>query len=54
MENKYPEKEIVDKIKLLEEKFRASGQDLSSYLEGLLHADYLNYWDYINLDTLLT
>ncbi|WP_339922054.1 tryptophan 2,3-dioxygenase family protein [uncultured Cyclobacterium sp.] len=54
MEKKYPEKEIVDKIKLLEEKFRASGQDLSSYLEGLLHADYLNYWDYINLDTLLT
>lgn len=54
MNDKYPEKEIIDKIKLLEEKFRASGQDLSSYLEGLLHADYLNYWDYINLDTLLT
>ncbi len=54
MNDKYPEKEIIDKIKQLEEKFRASGQDLSSYLEGLLHADYLNYWDYINLDTLLT
>ena len=54
MNDKYPEKEIIDKIQQLEEKFRASGQDLSSYLEGLLHADYLNYWDYINLDTLLT
>ncbi|MBD3630762.1 tryptophan 2,3-dioxygenase family protein [Cyclobacterium sp.] len=50
----HPKKEIVDKIRQLEEKFRSSGQDLSSYLEGLLHADYLNYWDYINLDTLLT
>lgn len=54
MENEYPKKEIIEKIKLLEDKFRSSGQDLSSYLEGLLHADYLNYWDYINLDTLLT
>ena len=44
---------IVEKIRKLEEKFRSTGQDLSSYLEGLLHADYLNYWDYINLDTLL-
>ncbi|MEX2566574.1 MAG: tryptophan 2,3-dioxygenase family protein [Cyclobacteriaceae bacterium] len=54
MNEDYPDKEIIAKIKLLEEKFRASGQDLSSYLEGLLHADYLNYWDYINIDTLLT
>ncbi len=54
MESDYPSKEILDKIKQLENKFKASGQDLSSYLEGLLHADYLNYWDYINLDTLLT
>ncbi len=38
----------------MQEKFRASGQDLSSYLEGLLYADYLTYWDYINLDTLLS
>ncbi len=45
---------IVEKIKKLEEKFAAMGQDMSAYLEGLLHADYLNYWDYINLDTLLS
>ncbi|MGY6558185.1 MAG: tryptophan 2,3-dioxygenase family protein [Nitritalea sp.] len=45
---------VYTKIVLLEEKFKASGQDLSSYLEGLLHADYMSYWDYINLDTLLS
>ena len=45
---------IVEKIKKLVDKFKASGQDISAYLEGLLQADYLNYWDYINLDTLLT
>ncbi len=30
------------------------GQDLTSYLDGLLHADFLTYWDYIHLDTLLS
>jgi tryptophan 2,3-dioxygenase len=30
------------------------GQDLSSYLDGLLYSDYLTYWDYIHLDTLLS
>ncbi|WP_209329414.1 tryptophan 2,3-dioxygenase family protein [Lunatimonas salinarum] len=54
MDQEIPNAEIIEKIKQLEAKFRASGQDLKSYLEGLLHADYLNYWDYINLDTLLT
>lgn len=46
--------EIVEKIKLLDEKYQAMGQDLSSYLDGLLYADYLTYWDYIHLDTLLS
>jgi tryptophan 2,3-dioxygenase len=45
---------ILDKIKQLEEKFKASGQDMLSYLEGLLYADYLTYWEYINLDVLLS
>jgi tryptophan 2,3-dioxygenase len=49
----YP-KDVLDKIELLQEKFKASGQDLSSYLEGLLYADYMTYWDYINLDILLS
>jgi tryptophan 2,3-dioxygenase len=46
--------EIVERIKLLDKKFQSMGQDLSSYLDGLLHADYLTYWDYIHLDTLLS
>jgi len=45
---------IESRIKLLEEKFNAMGQDLTSYLDGLLYADYLTYWDYIHLDTLLS
>jgi tryptophan 2,3-dioxygenase len=44
---------ILEKIHQLEEKFKASGQDMLSYLEGLLYADYLTYWEYINLDVLL-
>jgi len=45
---------VEEKIKKLAEKYSSTGQDLTSYLEGLLYADYLSYWDYINLDTLLT
>lgn len=48
------EKEILEKIKLLDEKYALMGQDLNSYLDGLLLSNYLTYWDYINLDTLLT
>jgi tryptophan 2,3-dioxygenase len=44
-------KELLDQ---LEHKYQASGQDLNSYLEGLLYTEYLNYWDYVQLDTLLT
>lgn len=48
------DKQILEKLKLLEEKYAASGQDLNAYLEGLLHADYLTYWDYVQVDTLLS
>lgn len=30
------------------------GQDINAYLDGLLLSNYLTYWDYIHLDTLLT
>ncbi|WP_103863789.1 tryptophan 2,3-dioxygenase family protein [Aquimarina sp. I32.4] len=46
--------EIAEKIKQLEKKFKNSGQNLGSYLDGLLHDRYLTYWDYIHLDTLLS
>ena len=52
--NKPIQPEIAEKIKQLEEKFKNSGQDLGSYLDGLLHDRYLTYWDYIHLDTLLS
>lgn len=46
--------DIVNRIKQLDEKYQAMGQDMSSYLEGLLHMDYLKYWDYVHTDTLLS
>ncbi|MBN8682533.1 MAG: tryptophan 2,3-dioxygenase [Chitinophagales bacterium] len=45
---------ILDRLQQLEEKYSAMGQDMKSYLDGLLYADYLTYWDYIHLDTLLS
>ncbi|MCX8080772.1 MAG: tryptophan 2,3-dioxygenase family protein [Bacteroidia bacterium] len=38
----------------LSEKYSQTGQDIDAYLQGLLLSNYLNYWDYIHLDTLLT
>lgn len=46
--------EIAKRIVLLEEKFKNSGQDMLSYLDGLLYDQYITYWDYIRLDTLLS
>jgi tryptophan 2,3-dioxygenase len=46
--------EILDRLGKLEQKYAAMGQDMKSYLDGLLYADYLTYWDYIHLDTLLS
>jgi tryptophan 2,3-dioxygenase len=46
--------EISKKIEDLEKKYSAMGQDLSSYLDGLLYADFLTYWDYVHVDTLLS
>ncbi|WP_339609504.1 tryptophan 2,3-dioxygenase family protein [uncultured Roseivirga sp.] len=53
MNNKEIDQGILDRIKKLEAKFEAMGQDMASYLDGLLHADYLKYWEYINLESLL-
>ncbi len=46
--------QLLEQVKKLQEKYAAMGQDLSSYLDGLLYSDYLTYWDYIHLDTLLS
>lgn len=46
--------EIHNRLEQLNEKYAALGQDLLSYLDGLLYADTTKYWDYIALDTLLS
>lgn len=45
---------LGDLLAKLKQKYEVMGQDLTSYLDGLLNADYLTYWDYIHLDTLLS
>jgi tryptophan 2,3-dioxygenase len=44
-------KDILNEI---EEKYRALGENPETYLKGLLHAKPINYWDYVEVDTLLT
>jgi tryptophan 2,3-dioxygenase len=46
--------ELEERLRLLDEKYASSGQDLVSYLDGLLYEDYLKYWHYIELETLLS
>lgn len=48
------DQETLQLLKQLKSKYTKSGQDLKAYLEGLLHANYLDYWNYIEVDTLLT
>lgn len=45
---------LLEQLRKLQEKYDVMGQDLSSYLDGLLYSDYLTYWEYIHLDTLLS
>ncbi|MFN0047717.1 MAG: tryptophan 2,3-dioxygenase family protein [Cytophagales bacterium] len=45
---------IAAQLQQLGEKFESSGQDLNSYLDGLLYAKYLHYADYVQLETLLS
>ena len=46
--------ELHEKLEQLNLKYASLGENLQSYLEGLLYADVTTYWDYIQLDTLLT
>ncbi|GEQ84717.1 tryptophan 2,3-dioxygenase [Patiriisocius marinistellae] len=47
------EQTTKDLLAQLEKKFDAIGQDLDTHLEGLLHAEPITYWDYIQTDALL-
>jgi tryptophan 2,3-dioxygenase len=46
--------EIKDRLEQLSSKYTAIGQDLVSYLDGLIFANPLTYWDYIEVDALLS
>ncbi len=46
--------ELAEKLHQLSEKYALTGQDMTAYLDGLLQTDYLTYWDYIHLETLLS
>lgn len=54
MDNSSLDPKLLEQLAKLQQKYAVMGQDLSSYLDGLLYADYLTYWDYIHLDTLLS
>lgn len=54
MDNSPLDPVLAEQLKKLQQKYAVMGQDLSSYLDGLLYSDYLTYWDYIHLDTLLS
>lgn len=41
----------IEKIK---DKYKNLGENPTTYLDGLLQAKPINYWDYIQVDTLLT
>ncbi len=53
MEKKFSP-EILEKLQLLTQKYTLTGQDLEAYLDGLLLENFMPYWDYVSLDTLLT
>lgn len=42
---------IIEKI---EEKYTQLGENSETYFKGLLHAKPINYWDYVEVDTLLS
>ena len=46
--------DIKKRLALLRDKYAAIGQDLNSYLDGLIYANPIVYWDYIEVDALLS
>lgn len=41
-------------IQQIEAKYKNLGQDTEAYLKGLLHAKPIDYWDYIEVESLLS
>lgn len=46
--------DIKKRLEMLRDKYAAIGQDLNSYLDGLIYANPIVYWDYIEVDALLS
>lgn len=44
----------LEKLEALKVKFDNRGQDVDAYLDGLMESEFLSYWEYIHLETLLT
>ncbi len=54
MEDQIISSELLKKLEKLSAKYEKSGQKLSDYLDGMIHTQYLTYWDYVQLETLLS
>ena len=46
--------ELFAQFSELEQKYESTGQNMSNYLQGLLYANPLKYWDYTYVETLLS
>ncbi len=44
----------MDTNKKIQEKYHQLGENPETFLQGLLHAKPINYWDYVEVDTLLS
>ncbi|MCX6352488.1 MAG: tryptophan 2,3-dioxygenase family protein [Bacteroidetes bacterium] len=45
---------ILELVERLKEKYNADNQPVEGYLEGFAYQNYLDYWDYIHVDALLS
>lgn len=54
MQNNLIDETVLDLITKIKAKYEKNGQDFKAYLEGLLYQEYTSYWDYIQVDTLLS
>ena len=48
------DKDIQTAWERIQSKYKQTGQDPMSYIEGLIQGNYTKYWDYIQVDTLLS
>lgn len=46
--------EIIETLRKINEKYAAQGQDSGAFLKGFSHIRPVTYWDYIEVDTLLS